>query len=131
MDAPANCHCPTRVAIVDDDLRLRRELGLTLRHYGYEPLLFESAEEFLASPPTASIGCMLLDVRMPGVSGIDLLSKLPRENRSYPIIMLTSEMELEVEEEALLRGANAFLLKGRSDLVTLAAIEQAIGPARA
>ncbi|MDB6094485.1 MAG: DNA-binding response regulator, LuxR family [Verrucomicrobia bacterium] len=115
-----------QVAIVDDDPRMRRELELTLLRHGYHPVLFASAEEFLELGLATEFDCMLLDLRMPGVSGMELLQRLRPRQRSYPIIVLTSEKDVGVEDEALLTGASAFLAKGTSNPVLLSAIERAI-----
>jgi FixJ family two-component response regulator len=99
------------VCIVDDDAALRRSLENLLTSLGFRVLAFESAEAFLASVDRGDIGCLLLDVRMPGMSGVDLLRHLAATGSRIPVIMLTAHGDDETRRRSLEAGATAFLEK--------------------
>ena len=99
------------VSVVDDDESLRRSLRNLLTSVGFRVETFESAEAFLASVDRASIGCVVLDVRMTGMSGLDLLRHLAATGSRSPVIMLTAYGDEETRRRALEAGAVAFLEK--------------------
>jgi FixJ family two-component response regulator len=99
------------VCIVDDDASLRRSLGNLLSSVGLRVQAFESAEAFLESVDPASAGCILLDVRMPGMSGLDCLRHLAATGSRIPVIMLTAHGDDETRRQSLEAGARAFLEK--------------------
>ena len=100
---------PKRVAIIDDDQQLLLAISDLLRSYGIEALTFPSAEEFLkARPPT--VDCLIVDVHMPGMNGLDMIAKLRNDGDKVPIIVL-SAMNQSTEVEALARGADAYFAK--------------------
>jgi FixJ family two-component response regulator len=99
------------VAVVDDDESVRLALSSLLRSVGFEVLLFSSAEEFLQSRNLDSIGCLILDWHMPGMSGLQLQTHASDSGWSIPIIFLTAHYSEERRAQALSSGAVAFLHK--------------------
>lgn len=99
------------IAIVDDDLAIREALDDLVKSLGYESLVFGSAEEFLAFQPRSAIDCMVVDVKMPGLSGIELQSRLIQEADCPPMIFMTSYHDDRIRSTALEAGALDFLGK--------------------
>jgi FixJ family two-component response regulator len=114
------------VAIVDDDAAIREALQDLLRSCGYSARTFASAEEFLAKHAARSIGCIILDVKMPGMSGIELQAELKSRGSAPPIIFLTSQFDARVRAAAMEGGAMAFLEKPVDDEVLLAMLTKAV-----
>ncbi len=104
------------VSVVDDDESLRRSLRNLLRSVGFGVETFASAEEFLRSAERGSTGCLVLDLRMSGMSGLDLLQRLAVEDSHIPAVILTAHGDVETRRRSLQAGAVAFLDKPfRSD----------------
>jgi len=104
------------VSIVDDDASLRRSVRNLLASAGFSVQAFVSAEEFLNSPRRAGTGCLVLDLRMTGMSGLDLLEHLRATGASTPVVILTAHGDAEACRRAMEAGAVAFLGKPfRSD----------------
>ncbi|MDR6632639.1 FixJ family two-component response regulator [Phyllobacterium sp. 1468] len=99
------------IAIVDDDEAIREALGDVLRSYGYESRAFSSAEDFLTYGERSSIDCILLDVKMPGLSGLELQEILRDSPISNRIVFMTSHQEDIIRDTAVNGGACAFLGK--------------------
>lgn len=99
------------IAIVDDDQAMREALDDLIQSCGYESRLFPSAEAFLSDPNRRSIDCMLVDVKMPGLSGIELQAVLNSEPSKPPIIFMTSYRDERTRSAAMDGGALAFLGK--------------------
>jgi FixJ family two-component response regulator len=99
------------VSIVDDDPGVRSAMVALLRSLGYRALGFSSAEEFLSAPEIEEINCLILDVHMPGMSGIDLQRTLARQNRKLPIIFITAFSDDRLRRQAMDGGACCFLTK--------------------
>ena len=117
------------VCIVDDDASLRRSLRNLLMSLGFRVETFSSAEAFLEVVDRASIGCLVLDVRMEGMSGVDLLRRLVTAGSTIPAIMLTAHGDDETRRRSLEAGAVAFLEKPvRSDAL-IAAVRAALASA--
>ena len=117
------------VCIVDDDASLRRSLRNLLMSLGFRVETFDSAEAFLEVDDRASIGCVVLDVRMERMSGVDLLRRLVTSGSSIPVIMLTAHGDDETRRRSLEAGAVAFLEKPvRSDAL-IAAVRAALASA--
>jgi FixJ family two-component response regulator len=114
------------VFIVDDDASVRKALGRLVRAAGYEVELFGCASEFLAREVSIRPACLLLDVRMPGMSGIELQQTLGGTQRDLPIVFITGHGDEAVRERTLAAGAVDVLYKPVDDRVLLAAIEQAL-----
>jgi FixJ family two-component response regulator len=99
------------VHVVDDDQALRNAVGRLLRHAGYEPHLYASAEEYLAAPETTEPACVLIDLRMPGTSGLSLQEALAKRDHPHPVIFLTGHGDIRSTVQAMLGGALDFLTK--------------------
>ena len=118
------------VFIVDDDASVRKALGRLVRAAGYEVELFGCASEFLAREVSIGPACLLLDVRMPGMSGIELQQTIGGTQRELPIVFITGHGDEAVREKTLAAGAVDVLYKPVDDRVLLAAIEQALSRSR-
>jgi FixJ family two-component response regulator len=114
------------VAVVDDDLSVRRGMERLLRSGGYQVRTFASAVEFRASECQEPIACLVLDVRMPGASGLDLQETLRAEERDIPIVFISGHGDIAVVVRAMKGGAVDFLAKPFEDQELFEAIEQAI-----
>ena len=110
------------VSIVDDDVSVRRSTRRLLRCSGLRAEAFASAEEFLASGWSKETSCLLLDVRMPGMDGLELQRRLGEIQRLIPIIFLSARASEEEERRALRAGAANFLRKPVSKETLLQAI---------
>jgi FixJ family two-component response regulator len=114
------------IAIVDDDQAIREALDDLMHSCGYESRLFASAEEFLSYDDRAAIDCMVVDVKMPGLSGIELQAILNGESHRPPMIFMTSYKDERTRSAALNGGAFAFLGKPVDISRLLAALEAAL-----
>jgi FixJ family two-component response regulator len=99
------------VMVVDDDPDLRGSVGRLLRSLDIDVQLFGSISDFLSSDPPGGPSCLVLDVRLPGQSGLDLQRKLISANREIPIIFITGHGDIPMSVEAMKRGAIEFLTK--------------------
>jgi len=117
----------TRIFIVDDDAKFRKSLARLVRSIGYDVELFSSAKEFLGREPFEGPGCLLLDVRMPGLTGPDLQEELNKRNISMPIIFLTAHADTPTGVKAMKDGAVDFLLKPIEEHALFEAIDNALG----
>jgi FixJ family two-component response regulator len=99
------------IAVVDDDLSFRDALSGLIRSFGFQVLPFDSAAAFLLSPEATSIGCLVLDIHMPGMSGLDLQRRLASAHRRTPIIFMTSALNDKLHARALNDGALVVLEK--------------------
>lgn len=99
------------VSVIDDDESLRRSVENLLSSVGIQTAAFESAEAFLASSELASTACIVLDLRMNGMSGFDLMAHNAGAGWLIPVIMLTAHGDNEARQRALRAGAKAFLAK--------------------
>lgn len=114
------------VYLVDDDPAVRHSLARLLDSAGFRNASFESAEQFLAHRDDLRRGCLLLDVRMPGMSGMELQSKLNGENVPLPVIILTGHADVPMAINALKSGAFDFIEKPFDDEALLARIREAV-----
>jgi len=104
------------IAIVDDDEPLREALGSVMKAAGFSPRTFASAEEFLACDDCDDTACLVLDVRLPGMSGIELQKQLSKTNSRLPIVFVTAHGDATLRDSLMRAGAAAFLYKPvRSD----------------
>ena len=117
------------VSVVDDDESVRESLPDLLRSFGLEAEPFASAEQFLASDSLVRTGCLILDVAMPGMSGLDLQQELARQRRSIPIVFITAHSVERVRPQVLKHGAVACLFKPFSEAAILEAVNTALGRA--
>jgi FixJ family two-component response regulator len=99
------------ISIIDDDTMMRHATGDLLQSFGYEASTFASAEEFLGSDGVNSTSCVITDVRMPGISGVELQRILIARGNRTPIIFMTASAEEGVRRRALEAGAVGYLAK--------------------
>ena len=116
----------TRVFLVDDDRSVGTGLSRLLHSAGYQPEVFISAADFLKRLPYDGMACLILDVRMPGISGIDLHKQLVDNKTNIPVIFLTGHGDLPMGIEAMKRGATDFLQKPVDESVLLEAVTEAL-----
>ena len=114
------------VSVVDDDVSLRRSLRNLLSSVGFEVETFESAEAFLASDSRERAACLVLDLRMPGMGGLDLLSHLAAAGSRIPVIVLTAHGDDDARRRSLDAGAVAFLIKPFQSAALLDAIQRVV-----
>ena len=122
---------PPTVFIVDDDISVRESLELLIRHAGWQPETFESAQEFLSRPRLLAPSCLVLDVRLPGLTGLDVQKRVSADRPDMPIIFITGHGDVPMTVQAMKGGAVEFLTKPFGDDVLLSAIRQAIERSRA
>lgn len=118
---------PRTIAIIDDDSSLREALTGLLRALGREVRAFDSAEAFLASGVLADTGCIVTDIQMPGMSGIDLKSALEATRRHIPAILITACTDAGLDEKAKACGALCLLRKPFEADTLIARIDEALG----
>jgi FixJ family two-component response regulator len=111
------------VLVIDDDPDLRASVGRLLRSLGLDAQLFASISDFLASDPPDGPTCLVLDVRLPGQSGLDLQRELAAANRELPIIFITGHGDIPMSVQAMKGGAIEFLTKPFRDQELLDAIQ--------
>jgi FixJ family two-component response regulator len=114
------------ISVVDDDESVREALFGLLRSLGFAVSAFASAEEFLASDQLASADCLILDVRMPGMGGIELQRQLVAGHYEIPVIFITAHEEDGMRARALTDGVGAVLIKPFSEEAILSAIHSAL-----
>ena len=119
------------VFVVDDDLSVRRSTERLIRSIGLEVQTFTSAREFLKNPRPARPACLVLDVRMPGLSGMDLQHELTQSGIHIPIIFITAHGDIPMSVRAMKAGATEFLTKPFRSRNLLDAIRAAIARDRA
>jgi len=114
------------IAIVDDDDSMRDALGGLLKAVGYPARAFASAEEFLMSGQQRQTSCLIADIRMPGMSGLELQAQLNVERCRIPIIFITAHGDAKMRIQALRAGAVEFLSKPFDEEVLLESVRAAL-----
>jgi FixJ family two-component response regulator len=114
------------VAIVDDDESVREAVTALIQSDGIPTLAFVSAERFLNSGQLKSVGCLVTDIRMPGMTGLELQSKLNEDRYRIPIIFITAHGDEKVRMQALRSGAVEFLVKPFDDEALLESVRAAL-----
>jgi len=114
------------VAIVDDDPSVRRGLQRLIRSAGWKVETFASAQEFLARPSAISPSCLVLDLQLPGLSGLDLQQRMADLGLDIPVVFLTGQGNIPASVKAMKAGAIEFLTKPVDEQNLLKAIEEAI-----
>ncbi len=128
---PSSVHAPPVVLVVDDDISVRESLEAMIRLAGFRVATFASARGFLASARATVPNCLVLDVGLPDLSGLDLQSLIASERPDMPIIFITGSGDVPMTVRAMKAGAVEFLTKPFEDEVLLDAIRQAIERSRA
>jgi FixJ family two-component response regulator len=114
------------ISVVDDDESLRESLEGLLKSLGYDTAVFSGAESFLSSEALEKTACVILDVRMPGMNGLELQRELIGRRRNIPIIFITAHGDEDVIARVMADGAVACLVKPFSEESLLKAISQAL-----
>jgi len=118
------------VFVVDDDISIRESLELLIRSEGWKPETFASAQEFLERPRVFVPTCLILDVSLPGLNGLDLQKRVAIERIDMPIIFITGHGDVPMTVQAMKAGAVEFLTKPFGDEVLLTAIRHALERSR-
>jgi len=124
-------HASSVVFVVDDDISVRESLELLIRSAGWLPEMFESAREFLSYPRVLVPNCLVLDVNLPDLSGLDLQEHVSVERTDMPIIFITGYGDVPTTVKAMKAGAVEFLMKPFGEDVLLTAIERALERSKA
>ncbi|PYP19358.1 MAG: DNA-binding response regulator [Gemmatimonadetes bacterium] len=118
------------VFIVDDDISVRESLAPLIRHEGWQPETFASAQEFLDRPRAPVPSCLVLDVSLPGLTGLDLQKRVAGERTDMPIIFITGHGDVPMTVQAMKAGAVEFLTKPFGPEALLTAIRNALERSR-
>lgn len=118
---------PKIVAVVEDDQAFRLAMQRLLKSAGLSVRLFSSAEEFLNSGGQEETGCLIADIRMPGMSGLDLQAKLNADHCPIPIIFITAHGDEQMRLQAMRGGAVKFLAKPFDAAILLEGVRAALG----
>jgi len=117
---------PATIHVVDDDPSFRAAVARLLRAAGYQVVVHESGHQLLANPPGAEAGCILLDMRMLGLDGLDVQERLNAIGCSLPVLFLTGHGSVESSVQAIKAGAEDVLTKPVSKATLVAAIERVL-----
>jgi two-component system response regulator FixJ len=116
----------TVIHVIDDDAAMRDSLAFLLDVNGFEPRVHESANAFLSGLPGPELQCVVSDIRMPGMNGIELVRKLKNEGAGCPVILITGHGDVALAVEAMKAGAADFIEKPFDDAALLGAIRAAL-----
>ena len=119
------------VFVVDDDISVRESLELLIRHEGWEAETFVSAQDFLARPHEVAPSCLILDISLPGLNGLELQKRVVANRPEMPIIFITGHGTIPMTVQAMKAGAVEFLTKPFSDEALLCATRSAIERSKA
>jgi len=125
MSAAAKSQQKPIVFVVDDDVSVRESLELLITFAGWQPEMFASAAKFLAHPRTATPSCLVLDVSLPDLNGLELQKLIASDRTDMPIIFITGHGDVPMSVQAMKAGAVEFLTKPFDDEVLLSAIRHA------
>jgi RNA polymerase sigma factor (sigma-70 family) len=128
--SPSSSSPEQTIYVVDDDEALRDSLLWMLESNGYRALGFDSAETYLAAHGPAMTGCLVLDVRMPGMSGLELFEELKARHCTLPVVFITGHGDVPMAVLALKKGASDFIEKPFNDKEMLALIEACLARER-
>ena len=117
------------IAVVDDDMSVRKALERLLRVAGFDVATFASGEEFYFSLESLRPDCLVLDLHMPGMSGLDVLRCLDQAGFQMPVIVISGDAEPETRAQCLSAGATDYLCKPFDEEALLSAIQNAMAPA--
>jgi FixJ family two-component response regulator len=126
QDHPGVRHATPIVFVVDDDISVRESLEILLAEEGLKVETFISAQHFLARPRTSQPSCLILDLSLPGINGLDLQKQIAAERQDMPIIFITGHGDVPKTVQAMKAGALEFLTKPLSDELLLNAVRSAL-----
>ena len=118
------------VFIVDDDVSVRESLELLFRHEGWQPETYCTADDFLKRMPALVPSCLILDISLPGISGLELQSRISEDRLAMPVIFITGHGDIPMTVRAMKAGAIEFLTKPLTDEALVAAVKQALDHSR-
>jgi two-component system, LuxR family, response regulator FixJ len=118
------------IFVIDDEEAVRDSIHMMLERRGYRVQIFESAEAFLAAAPSAASGCIVCDIRLKGISGLDLHRRLLEAKSGLPVILITGHGDIEMAVRALRAGAFDFIEKPFDDTRLYTSIAQALSASR-
>jgi len=118
------------VHVVDDDEAIRRSVGFALKTSGFQVVAYEGGSELLKAAPRLKTGCILLDIRMPGMDGLEVQEALKAKGVTLPVIIMTGHGDVSLAVRAMKAGAIDFIEKPFQKAVLLSAIEQGINRLR-
>ena len=127
---PRKSNAAPIVFVVDDDLSVRESLESLIRHQGWQPEIFASADDFLFRPRPLVPSCLILDLSLPGLSGLELQKRIASEWPDLPIIFITGHGDIPSSVQAMKAGAVEFLTKPFADDALLSAVRQALERSR-
>ena len=127
----AACSTTAMVFVVEDQAAMRQSLHSLIESAGFQAEVFSSATEFLASPRALGPSCLLLDIMLPDLNGLDLQERLSSERREMPVIIMTGHGDVPMSVRAMKSGAIDFLTKPFSDDALVGAIRRALERSRA
>jgi FixJ family two-component response regulator len=119
------------VFVVDDDISVRESLELLIQSAGYQPEIFASAQDFLSRPRVLAPSCLVLDVNLPDLNGLELQKRVAADRIDMPIIFITGYGDVPMSVKAMKAGAAEFLTKPFGDDVLLSAIQNALDRSQA
>jgi FixJ family two-component response regulator len=119
------------VAVIDDDESLCRSLARLLRQAGYHPITYPSAEDFLGDPLRAHFGCLLVDIQLGGMSGIELHAKLKADGVRTPVVYITAFDDPRARAQAMEMGSAGYFRKTDAGLDILETVRRVTAPAAA
>jgi len=117
---------PGKVFVLDDDASMRKSIRWLVEDAGYTVIEFSNADDFLGSVEPAAAGCLLLDVRMPGMNGLELQRELKERSYRLPVIVITAHADVPMAVRALKLGAMDFIEKPFSEQVLLDGVRRAL-----
>jgi len=123
-------HATSIVFVVDDDISVRESLELLIQSEGWQPETFSSAQDFLVRSRTPVPSCLVLDISMPDLNGLELQKRVAAEHPDVPIIFITGHGDVPITVQAMKAGAVEFLTKPFKDDVLLSAVRQALERSR-
>ena len=121
---------PIKIAVVDDDESVRESLLGLVESVGYDAAVFRSAEEFLNLKHLDEFACLILDIRLPGISGLELHCRLMTDHERVPTVFISAHTDRAVLSRALANGASAFLLKPFKPEALLDAVRTAVAKSK-
>jgi FixJ family two-component response regulator len=116
------------IAVIDDDDSFRMALVESLDSLGYEARGFASAEEFMASEAVGSVSCVITDIHMPGMGGLDLARLLTEQRRGVPVVMVTARSDLGIDAHPAAKGAVCLLRKPFKTDALIECLQKALSP---
>jgi FixJ family two-component response regulator len=127
MQSPGKASAVTYVALVDDDASLCRSFSRLLRAAGFQPITYSSAEAFLQDAKRPRFDCLLLDIQLGGMSGLELSLRLTAVKDSTPVIFITAQDDPEIQAQAQAGGCSGFFRKTDPGELVVDAIRRAVG----